>query len=86
MKKGVALDKIIAEEKVKTKFKDLKDEAAADLSGDELKERLEELESERKQELKEAKKDIDVKAKDDEKKIREQKEEKFTEEKTELVK
>lgn len=66
LQKEVALDKLIAEEKVKNKFKDLKDEAAADLSGEELKSRLNELETEKKQELREVKKDIDAKAKVDE--------------------
>lgn len=48
MHEGISLDKAIAEEKVKAKFKDLKDEATADLTGNELKTRLNQLDNERK--------------------------------------
>lgn len=82
---GVALDRVIAAEKIKAKYRDLMDEASNDLSGEALANRLDELEAQKKQALKDAQRDLEAKAREDEVQLRTQKEEKFYHEKEDLL-
>jgi hypothetical protein len=82
---GVTLERVIDLEKAKARLQDLEDDAQAELAGDVLADRLDELQRGKHLELEKIKRAAEVKAREAEVKLREAEEEKFFKEKEALV-
>lgn len=82
---GTALERAIDLEKAQARFKDMEDDAHAELSGNALTEKLDELQREKQLALDSIKRESDVKAREAEVRLREAEEEKFFKDKEALV-
>ena len=82
---GATLERVIDLEKAKAHLQDLEDDAHAELTGDALTARLEELQRGKQLELEKIKRAAEVKAQEAEVKLHETEEEKFFKEKEALI-
>lgn len=85
MHAGTALQGVIDVDKEQVRFRDLEDDAHAELSGDALTRKLAELQGEKRLELDNIKQEADGTAREAEVRLREAKEEQFFKEKEALV-
>ena len=72
-------------EKAKARYKDLEDDAHAELSGEALTNKLDELQLEKQHGLGQVQREHEAKAREDEVRLRQSEEEKFFKEKEDLV-
>ena len=82
---GTALQRVIDVEKAQVHFRDMEDDAHAELSGDALTGKLSELKGKRQRELDRIKQEADTTAREAEVRLREAKEEQFFKDKEALV-